>query len=137
MRVDAEPEDSQSLVEIMFPHRGVPLARAALEHLGPPDVVHQYVDVPMRSANLVSQLFHLTWDEVIDRHADAVSAEPCDQFRRFFDRFWTLVVRARRALRPRAAPRTDNGRTRLAQGRGDSPARAARRACDDRDAATK
>ena len=44
MGVDAQPQDPQAVVQIVFPDRPVPRRRRALEHLGAPDVVDQDVD---------------------------------------------------------------------------------------------
>ena len=114
MRLDTEAQDSQSLLEVVLPQRGVPLARPAFEHLSPPNVVDQYVDVPVRPMNVVSQPFHLTGVEVIDDPGNASPAETCDQFRCLLDRFRAVVVRAPRAWRACAAPGTDDGGAGLA-----------------------
>ena len=45
VRVDREPQDPQSLVEIVLPDGRVPVGRAALQHFGAPDVVDEHVDV--------------------------------------------------------------------------------------------
>src|SRR5688572_3233840 len=137
MRVDPETQDSQSFLEVVLPHGRVPFTRSTFEHFRPPDVVHQYVDVPMRPANVAGQLFDLDGTQVIDPHRDAAAAKAGDQFSRVFQSLRAVVVRARGTLRPGAAPGADDRRASLAQGGCDPAPCAARRAGDNSDAATK
>jgi hypothetical protein len=130
MRIDAEAQDSQSLFEIVLPDRDVPLPRPTLEHLGPPDVIHEDVDVSVRSMNVVGKALHFRGIEMIDHLGNAGAAKARDLFRRLLDRFRPVVVRARRARSACAAPGTDDSCPRLAQRRRNSAPGGARRARD-------
>ena len=58
------------VVEVVLPDRRVPLGRAALEHLGAPDVVDQHVDVAVLAPDPLGQAAHLLGVEMVDAHRD-------------------------------------------------------------------
>ncbi len=93
MGVDGEPQDTQARVEVVLPDRRVPLGRAALEHLGTPDVVDEHVDVAVPLAELVGQTRDLVGVEVVDRGSDPDAAELRDDLGRLLDGLGPVVVR--------------------------------------------
>ena len=66
MGVDAEPQYSQTIVEVVFPDRPVPCRRMALEDLGAPDVVDEDVDGAVVVADAIGERPHLCDVEVVD-----------------------------------------------------------------------
>ena len=73
--VDAEPENSQAVVQVVFPDRPVPCRRVALEHLGAPDVVDQDVDGAVVVPDAIGEGLHLCDVEVVDLDRDADATE--------------------------------------------------------------
>jgi hypothetical protein len=82
--VDGEPEDPETLVEVVLPDGGVPLGRAALELLATPDVVDEDVDVAVRLPEVAGNA--------------AAMPRPAPR-----------VAPATTATRPRSAPRSGEG----------------------------
>ena len=75
MRIDRQPQDAQTRVEIMLPDRLVPIRRSALQLLSAPDIVDEYVDVAVLVANLIGQGEHLLGVKMVDGQGDANAAE--------------------------------------------------------------
>ena len=73
--VDGEPEDPETLVEVVLPDGRVPLGRAALEQLAAPDVVDEHVDVAVVVPDLLGQALHLVGVEMVDCGRDTGAAE--------------------------------------------------------------
>ena len=60
--VNHEPEDPETVAEVVFPDGSVPLSRisrTAFECFGAPDVIDEHVDVAVIVADLFGQAFHL------------------------------------------------------------------------------
>ena len=70
MRVDAEPEQAQAVLEIVLPDRLVPLEQL----LAAPDVVDQDVEPALLGADALDQRFDLVGHQMIDRNGDALAA---------------------------------------------------------------
>jgi len=75
VRIDRQPQDAQTRVEIMLPDRLVPIRRSALQLLSAPDIVDEYVDVAVLVANLIGQGEHLLGVKMVDGQGDANAAE--------------------------------------------------------------
>jgi len=83
--LDGEPQDSQTIVEVVLPDGRVPLRRSALQHFGAPDVVDEHVDVAVVRPNLLGQRLHLAGIEMVDCGGDTGAAELRDELGRFFE----------------------------------------------------
>jgi hypothetical protein len=134
--VDGEPQDPQALVEVVCPDRRVPVRRAALEDLGAPDVVDEYVDVAVVGPDPLGQRVDLVGFQVIDRDRYAGAPEPGDEVSGLLDGLGPVVVGANWADSA-AATGADDRRAGLAQGGGDSTPGAPGGAGDDSDAAAQ
>ena len=72
MRVDAEPQQAQAVVEIMLPDGLVPF----LELLAAPDVVDQDVEPTLLGADALDQPADIVGDQMIDLDRDAAGRLP-------------------------------------------------------------
>ena len=90
---DAEPKDPQSFVKLELPDWSVPVGRATFQSLGPPDVVHEDVDVAVRFAYSVCQAADVLGVEMIGDDRYAVSAQRRDELGGFLDRLGPVVIR--------------------------------------------
>ena len=130
MRMNAETEHAQTVLEIMLPDGLVPF----LEILAAPEVVDEDVETTLLGADAIDQLRDLVSDEMIDPNGDAVAAGCRNELGRLLDGFrpgifGLLVTRRPTGHIDRCACRTQLDR--------DAPTRAARRACDQGDLACK
>jgi hypothetical protein len=73
--VDAQPQYSQAVVEVVFPDRPVPRRRVTLEHLGTPDVVDQEVDSAVVVPDAIGERLHLRRLEVVDLDGNTDATE--------------------------------------------------------------
>src|SRR5882672_6776630 len=117
VRVDGEPQYSESLVEVVRPDGRVPLRGPALEQLAAPDVVDEHVDVAVIGPDPVGQGLHSSGIEMVDGDRDAGPAQARDELRGFFDGLGTVVLGSSRSGTP---ARTNDRRARFAQGGGDA-----------------
>ena len=126
MRVDAEPQHAQAVLEIVLPDRLVPFE----ELLAAPDVVDEDVEAALLGADALDQLPDLVGNEMIDPDGDAGAAGCRDQLRRLLDRFRPRIFGLLLARRPSGdVDRRAGG----AQFHRDAAAGAARRAGDQGD----
>jgi hypothetical protein len=128
--VNGEPQDSQTVVEVVFPNGSVPLSRTTFEQFAAPDVVDEHVDVAMVVANLLGQSVHLVRFEMVDRDCDTSAAELRDEVGSLFDGLATVVVGPDCSCAATATCANDR-RTSFAQGSGDSTPSASGRPCND------
>ena len=126
--VDREPEQPEPVVEVVLPHRRVPLEQV----LGAPDVVDEHVEAVVVGVDPLDQAADLLGLEVVDRHRDALAARRRHHLGRLLDRLRPVDLGP--ALAGAAAGRVDGG-ARLPEGDRDAAAAAARRAGDQRDPA--
>jgi hypothetical protein len=103
MGVDAEPEQSQTVVEIALPDGLVPLGFAELT----PDVVHQDVQRTLLLLDPVDQGPDLLGVQMIHRYGDPVTTGLVDQGRGLLDRLRPVHLRPASL---RAAPGHVHGR---------------------------
>ena len=92
MGVDAEPQDAQTVVEVVLPDRRVPRRRRALENLGAPDVVDQDVDVAVIGADPVGEGSHLCGSRWSTWIGDADPAELGDELGGLLDGLRSVVI---------------------------------------------
>src|SRR6266850_619178 len=112
VRVDGEPQYSESLVEVVRPYGRVPLRGPALEQLAAPDVVDEHVDVAVIGPDPVGQGLHSSGIQVVESDRDAAPTQARDELRGFFDGLGTVVLRPSRSGTP---ARTHDRRARFAQ----------------------
>ena len=127
MGVDGQAQQVQPVVEVRFPHRGVPL------HLrGAPDVVDQDVQRVVLGPDAADQRGHLAGIEVVDLDGDPRPARRFDQLGCLLDRLWSVHLRPLGTRRPPRAVHRGAGCAQLDR---DPPSGAPRRAGDQRNAA--
>src|SRR5262249_34307788 len=97
VRLHAEAEDAQPLVEIVVPDGRVPVGRTAFEHFGAPDVVDEDVDAAEVSPKPLCERLDLRRVEVIDGDGYADAAELVDDVSRLLDGLGALIVGLQRA----------------------------------------
>jgi hypothetical protein len=129
MRLDAEPQNPQALLQVELPDRRIPLRRPALQHFSAPDVVDEHVDAAVLGADMFGQRCDLRRFEMIDGDGYTLAAQTGHQLGGLLDRLGPVIVGSRGHIGARAAAsRADHRRAGLAEHGGDAAAGAARRA---------
>ena len=128
VRVDRQAQEPQAVVEVVLPHRRVPLE----EVLGAPDVVDEHVEAALLGVDPRDQGRDLRGVEVVDRDRDPLATRRRHELGGLLDRLRPVDLGA--PLARRAAGRVD-GRARLAEADGDAASGAAGRPGDEGDAA--
>ena len=120
VRVEPEPEQPQSVFQMVLPHRLVPFE----QQLTTPDIIDQHVQPALFGVDPLDQRFHLLRLQMVGRHGDALAAGGCHQFGRLLDRLGRApVLRLFFARRPSGNVDCRTGRAQL---NGDASASAAR-----------
>jgi hypothetical protein len=88
--VDRQPEQVQPVVQVVLPHRRVPL----VQRLAAPHVVDQHVEPPLLAVDPLGQRLDLGRIQVVHPHRDAGAAGPRDQLGRLLDRLGPVQLRA-------------------------------------------
>ena len=128
VRLEREPEQAQPGVEVVLPHRRVPLEQV----LGAPDVVHEHVEAAVLGVDPLDQAADLPGLQVVDRDGDSLAARRGHELGGLLDRLGPVDLGAAPA---RAAAGRVDRRPRLAERDGDAAAGAPRRPGDQRDLA--
>jgi hypothetical protein len=78
VRLDAQPQDAESNIEVVLPGRRVPRRRRPFERFGAPDVIDQHIEVPVFAPDTLRQPRHLPGVEMtdLDRHSEPASSVP-------------------------------------------------------------
>ena len=126
VRMNAETEHAQTVLQIMLPDGLVPF----LEVLAAPQVVDEDVETTLLGPDARDQLGNLVRDEMIDLDGDTVAAGCGDELRRFLDGFRPRILGLLLTRRP---TRHIDGCTCGSQFDRDAATRAARCACDQGD----
>ena len=134
---NGEPEDPETVGEVVLPDGSVPLRRSSLEELRAPDVVDEHIDVAVACPDLLGQGFHLVGIEMVDCGRNPGAAEARDELGSLLDRLGAVVVGARRAFAPTAATRADDCCAGFAQGSSDAASGASGRPRYDGHATTQ
>ena len=130
MRLDAEPQQAQAVLEIMLPDGLVPF----LELFSAPDIIDDHIKTALLGSDASDQLLHFLRDQMIDLHRYAGAAGCGHKLRRFFYGFRTGIFGWSLA---RGASRHINGRPCRAQFDGDPSTRAPRSTGDQGDLSLK
>ena len=123
--VDRQAQQPQAGVEVVLPHRRVPLGQL----LAAPDVVDQHVQAALLGVDALHERLDLGRIEVVDRDGDPLAAGGADELGGLLDRLRPVVLRP--PLAGAAAGAVD-GRAGLAQRDRGAAAGAARRARHER-----
>ena len=117
MSLYGQSQNAQTLSEVVFPDRRIPVSWAALEFLRAPDVVHQHVQVPVLASHAIGQGAHLLGVEMVHGHRDPQATTLRDKLSGFFDGFRAIVLRAAPTGAPTGA---DDRRARFSECLGNS-----------------
>src|SRR5262249_16203423 len=107
--IDPKAKDPESLLEIKLPDRFVPVRWSTFETFGTPNVVDQYVDVPMRIPDLTRQALDLAGVEMVNDRRYAGASQRCHKLRSFLDCLRAVVIGLQRTTAAAAAATDDCG----------------------------
>lgn len=138
MRLDAEPQNPQAVLQVELPDRRVPLRWPTFQDFGAPDVIDEHVDAAMFAADTFGQRRDLRGFEVIDGDGDALAAEFSHKLGCLLDCLGPVIVGSRWCIDPPAAATgADHRRTGLAKRGSNAAAGATRRSRHDGDTSAK
>src|ERR1043166_2383610 len=92
VRINGEPQDSETIIQVVLPNGLVPFGRTSFQQLAAPDVVHKRVNVAVILTNPLREIFHLFGLEMIDRHCNSSPAEMRDEFGGLLNCFGALIL---------------------------------------------
>jgi hypothetical protein len=128
MRIDAEPQKSKTVLEIVVPDRLVPFE----QFLAAPDVADEDVEAAVLGSNALNEPADIVGDQMVDAERDAAAAGRRDQLRRLLDGLGPLIFGGLAADR---AARHVDGRAGGAEFHSDAAPGAAGSACHQGDLA--